>query len=537
MSEVSKFLRHTSCPHCGSSDGLAVYSDGHTYCFVCNTHSKGDGTITTLEKEAESAPLTQLRKGAFTGIPKRHISAQTTEVYSVFMDGDSVVYPLFNVENVHVGNKKRFPEKQFSVEGQVSKAGLFGRQAFPPGSSKAITITEGQDDAMAVYEMFGRKYPAVSVHSASSAVNDVKRDFEYLNSFEKIYVCFDNDSGKTSNVGQEAAKAVADLLPMGKVHIVTLKEHKDANDYLVKGDTQRFVSEWWKAPAYTPEGLRLGPSLWDEVKESKFKESVAYPYSTLNKMTYGLRLSELVVVTADTGTGKTSFIKEIEHFVLNNTKPEYGVGFMHLEESTSDTCVGLMSITANKPLHLPDTRKDVSPEELREYFDKTINSDRIVIWDHFGSNTIESVLAKIRHMYVLGCRYIVLDHLSILVSGSDNDDRKALDQISTQLKTLCMELDICLIAVIQQNRSGQIRGSAGVEHIANIIIKLSRNKTDPDPWRRNVTELLIEKNRFCGRTGPAGALYYDPETGRLVELSDEELNTYNSGGSVGETWA
>ena len=149
-----------------------------------------------------------------------------------------------------------------------------------------------------------------------------------------------------------------------------------------------------------------------------------------------------------------------------------GIGLLHLEEPNSDTALGLMSITANKPLHLPDVRETVDNDELRKYFDSTINNDRVVIWDHFGSNSIHEVLAKIRHMHNLGCKYIVLDHLSIVVSDQSGDERKQLDEISTKLKTLCMELNIAVIAVIHQNRQGQIRGTAGVEQLANMVIKL-----------------------------------------------------------------
>jgi twinkle protein len=134
----------------------------------------------------------------------------------------------------------------------------------------------------------------------------------------------------------------------------------------------------------------------------------------------------------------------------------------------------------------------------------------------------------------LGCKYIILDHLSIVVSDQSGDERKELDEISTKLKTLCMELNISVIAVIHQNRNDQIRGSAGVEQLANMVIKLYRNKEDPDEWRRNVTKLVIQKNRFCGITGPASYLFYNPASGRLEELTDPEVRTFEAGGTLGE---
>jgi hypothetical protein len=97
-----------------------------------------------------------------------------------------------------------------------------------------------------------------------------------------------------------------------------------------------------------------------------------------------------------------------------------------------------------------------------------------------------------------------------------------------------MNLNIALIVVIHQNRQGQIRGTAGVEQLANIVIKLYRDNKDINEWRRNVTKVMVEKNRFCGRTGPACYLWYNGVTGRLEELDQEQIDEYESGGSVSD---
>lgn len=330
--------------------------------------------------------------------------------------------------------------------------------------------------------------------------------------------------------------AVAGMFPIGKVKVLTLAKAKDPNEYLKAGLREEFNREWWAAPGYTPSGLKLGREMWEEISEPKNHETVPYPWPGLNGQTYGIRLSELVVITAETGVGKTSVLKEIEHFILKNV-PKHGIGLLHLEEPNADTALGLMSIEAGRPLHLPDIRAETPKDELRKYFDDVINTDRVVIWDHFGSNSIQEVLNKVRHMHNLGCKYIILDHLSIVVSDQSGDERKQLDEISTKLKTLCMELNIAVIAVIHQNRQGQIRGTAGVEQLANIVLKLNRERLSEDPWRRNVTKVIVEKNRFCGRTGPGCYLHYNEFTGRLSELTDEQVKAYNAGGTADiEVW-
>jgi twinkle protein len=302
----------------------------------------------------------------------------------------------------------------------------------------------------------------------------------------------------------------------------------------MNGLTKDYINEWHRAPPFMPDGLLLGSDqrFLEELIKYKEPRSIPYPWKGLNHKTYGIRTSELVLLTADTGDGKTTVMKEIEYALL--MYPELineraGVGFLHLEEPKRDLAFGLMSVHNSKPYHFPDVAR--TEEELRDAYKAVLDTDRVVIWDHFGSNDIDVVLAKIRHMAALGCRYIMVDHLSIIVSDQSGDERKQLDEISTKIKTLTMNLDISVFCVIHINRQGQVRGSAGPEQVANIVIRLERNKKDLNEWRRNITRLSVEKNRKYGRTGPACYLYYDEMTGRLEELSPELVEEYEHGGT------
>lgn len=531
---------HIPCPRCGSSDAATEYED-HFYCYAC----PDDKAYTPKDGEKSDIPrvVRKPREIPTTGWSEcRGITSETMKKYSVWTEGNDQFYPYFK-ENLHVANKIRtLDRKGFLSSGDLAHTGLFGQQLFPSGSAKAVTVTEGELDALSAHQMFDSKYPVVSVKNAATAERDCTDNFEYLNSFGSVVLCFDRDEphrrpdGTVWYPGQEAALRVAALFPLGKVRILTLGEAKDANDYLQKGLGKRFQKEWFNAPVWTPVGIKLAKDMWHEVATQLNTESIPYPWESLNSFTYGIRLSEVVLLTADTGVGKTSVVKEIEHYLLRHAEKS-SVGILHLEEPNRDTLLGLMSITANKPLHLPDVRAEVSQDELKKYWDDTCDTDRIVIWDHFGSNSIEGVLNTIRYMRNLGCKYIILDHLSIIVSDQSGDERKQLDEISTKIKTLCMELNIAVICVIHQNRAGEIRGSAGPEQIANMVFKLFRNKTDPDPWRRNVTCVTVDKNRFCGRTGPACYLFYDSETGRLNEMTREQISRYEAGDGDQDTGA
>lgn len=522
------------CPDCPSTDGFKDQGNGWGHCFVCGVNKQLDKGIDG-GKQAASATVHKIKRppielgDRFIELPDRKISKATCERYKVWRENGNDYFASFE-DGKHVGTKYRNIENKKDQRWTGEQHDLFGQHLFPAGSAKYITVTEGEYDAMSAYEMMGSRWPVVSVlNGTGSALQDFKRNYEYLNSFEQIVLSFDNDEA-----GKAAVRAIAELpFAVGKLRVMRHRLHKDANDYKRAGHGTEYGKEWWDAPKYTPDGLKIGTDIWEEIVNRPKHFQVDYPFAGLNRLTYGVRLSEMVVVTAETGIGKTSILKEIEYSLLTNPEcieKKYGVGFIHLEEPNYDTALGLMSIHNSKPYHLPDTERTV--DELRSAFDAVINSERVVIWDHFGSNTVEAVLDKIRHMAALGCKYIVLDHLSIVVSDQSGDERKQLDEIATKAKTLCMELNLALICVIHQNRQGQIRGTAGVEQLANIVIKMYRENTDLDEWRRNITKLVVEKNRFSGRTGPACWLSYNGATGRLSELTPEEAQRYEEGGTM-----
>lgn len=526
---MSNFIEHRDCPKCGSKDNLAVYDD-HSYCFSPGCEywqdAEADEPRPKPREKSINRPVTPILS-IKEGVPERKILPLSTEKYQVGVGEAGHVYPYFDDDGNHVANKVRQPgpEKGFRWEGDVKQATqLFGQKAFTAGG-KAITIVEGELDALACFQITGSRFPCVSVKSASSAKKDVASQLDYLQTFDKVVLAFDSDEP-----GQKAAKECAALFEPGKVRIMEMRKHKDACDYLVNGDDKAFIDEWFKSPEFKMDGLKTGPNMWSEIIDHKDPKSVPYPFPGFNLFTYGLRTSELVVVNAPTGVGKTSILKELEHSLLMNEdlKAENaGVGFLHFEEPNYDTCIGILGIHLNKRLNLPDTER--TEGELRQAYDEVLNTDRVVIWDHFGSNSVDAVVAKIRHMAALGCRYIVLDHLSIVVSDQSGDERKQLDEITTKLKTLCMEKDICVIAVIHQNRNGEIRGTAGVEQLANIVFALHREKDSASEWRRNITKVVVQKNRFCGTAGPCSWLYFDPMTGRLTELKREEIDAYERG--------
>ena len=540
MSDSEPVKTHIPCHLCGSSDAGAIYTDGHFHCFSCRqTEHAYDGehahevvnhmkpTHPKPRLVHDSSRLDEMLNGLTCGVlADRKISAAVVEKFGVRIDNvnDRQLYPYRNGDGALIGVKTRYSRnKTFSWDGNGQTV-LFGMHLFP-GGGKTITICEGEIDTMAAHQMNGSKWPTVGMPSATG-IKAVKDNLEYLNTLEEIYLAFDND-----DAGKRATEDVANLFEPNKCKVVNLAPMKDVGEYLAEGKVEDYTRRWWNAQPFTPEGIVRGSSLWDLVSTDDDTPSVPYPYDGLQEMTYGIRVGELVTLTAGSGLGKSAVVRELMYHLLNVT--EDNIGCMFLEESTKRSGLGFMSMAANKPLHLPDTEK--TPEELRLAFDQTLGTDRIFLYDSFGSNTLENIIGRVRHMAkAMDCKYIVLDHLSIVVSSQENgDERKAIDEIVTRLRMLIQELRISLIMVSHLRRPqgqghedgaatslSQLRGSAAIAQLSDMVIGLERNGQAENEVMRNTTTVRVLKNRFSGITGPATYLYYDKTTGRLTETGE-----------------
>ena len=535
---MGKFLNHSTCSNCGSSDANSQYEDGSWWCFSCHTYTKkeeGDNDMASVAKTLQTNTVAT-QQGSFEALTDRGITLETCKKYNVTVtkDFDGEIthhnYPYYDKNNSLSAYKIREIEnKEFRTSGSWPITSLFGQQLFN-SPSKFITVCEGELDAMATHQMLGN-YPVVSIRNgAGSALKDCKRSLEFLDSFENIVICFDSDS-----VGRKSAQEVADLFTPGKCHILTTSL-KDPCEYLAKNKSKDFVSEWFNIKKqYAPEGIVCLSDMWDSLSEKEEIVSVDYPYEGLQKLTYGMRLGELCTFAAGTGAGKSTTVRELAYHVL--TQSEYNVGMLFLEESVKRTGLALMGIHANKPLHLPTCQ--YSDAEFKESFDALSMDRRVFLFDHFGSWGIDQLLSRVRFMAKgLDCKFIFLDHISIVVSSQEyGDERRAIDEVMTKLRMLVQELNIHLGVVTHLKRiSGDgheggsqvslshLRGSQGIAQLSDMVLGLERDSQNENEEVRNTTLIRVLKNRFSGDTGPASYLRYDRETGRQFEIDSSEMN-------------
>tara|TARA_R110002051_G_scaffold323981_1_gene419454 strand:- start:13001 stop:14656 length:1656 start_codon:yes stop_codon:yes gene_type:complete len=532
---------HLPCPKCGGSDPVSVDEKGNGYCFSCQTYLKDyDGeneTVSDIKTYQRNSMNTS--QGSFNELTDRGISLDTAKKYGVksILNSDgsinSHIYPYF-ISNEMVGTKKRSVEnKEFLWQGTTKGTILFGQNLFG-NKGKFVTLTEGECDAMAAYQMLGSKWPVVSIkNGAGGAVKDVKENLEFLEAFEYVVIAFDSDK-----VGQDSARRVARVLKPGKAKILTLPEgFKDPNDILKQGRTQTFVTSWWDSKIYTPSGvLNISDNL-EKYHNREKKESIPYPWEGLNNKLYGMRQGELITLTGGTGLGKSTVTREIEHWLISHTKD--AVGIMALEESWRRTVDGIISIEANARLYIDQVREQYTKEQLDGYLSKMYNGDnknRVWVHAHLGIHDIDEIFSKLRFMIIgCGCKWIVVDHLHMLVSSLEGDERRAIDNIMTRLRSLVEETGVGLILVahprrVDGNRGHEngaeinlshLRGSQSIAQLSDCVLALARNQMATDKEVANTTQMVVLKSRYTGDVGIATSLVYSNETGRLTEVFDD----------------
>lgn len=516
----SEFIHHEPCPNCGSSDALARYSDGHGHCFSCLHYEHGDGSVSFNHK-----PQSKLMDftGDFVPLKQRNLHEDTLKKFNVRYDHDSksLRFPYYNQANQLVAFKSRNQDKDFKWTGKNEDHTLFGQQLW--GTGKSLVITEGEIDCLSVFQVRAG-WPVVSLpNGAAAARKALQHQLKWVMGFEEIILLYDSD-----DVGQQAAQDCAGLFPHDRLFIASMNPYKDANEALIAKDYDAIRQAFWNKKQYAPKTVIDGRDLFSLATRPLHGRDADWPYTTLDGITGGLRKGELVTVTAGSGVGKSTFCGEVAQHLIDQGQK---VGYIALEEGLQRTALRLMSVKANRPLHL---NNELPEEILRDAFETSLGTGSVFLRDGFGSVDPDSILSDCRFMALAKeVGWIILDHLSILMSGNEShDERKLIDVTMTKLRSFVEETGIGMILIShlkrpqgdkghedgQQVSLGQLRGSHSIVQLSDMVIALERNLSSGD----TLANIRVLKNRFNGQTGQAGTIRFDKITGRMLEdLSGE----------------
>ena len=532
------FTKHYPCIHCGSSDAVALWSNGRGKCFACNKPAfldQYDDTVvskfnpnTQREYDMSGDSLQDISNYDSAGVRERGLTKTACDEYDMKVSYDSngtvnAHYYPYTVKGKIVAYKKRTLPKEFRVVGDLknAKLELFGQSKFQPGGFKVI-ITEGELDAIAVQQAMLNKYkkvyPVVSLPSSSN-MKILVANRDWLRSFKEVILMFDQD-----DAGEKAVAEAAKIIGWDKTKVASLSSN-DPCDALIANPSE-IISSVFSARRYTPAAIVRGEAIWEAYVERKSVESVPYPkcLEGLNDKLDGMRKGEIVLFTSGTGSGKSTMIKEIILELEDNT--DESIGLVSLEESIGDSAEKFIKMF---------TPADPTVEQERKAFERVFGNERLILLDHNGAVSDSSLIDQIENLCLLGCQYIILDHITIAVSeGADGKTgNEAIDSVMSDLLKIVKKHNVWL-GLISHLRKSQgksfeeghlssiddIKGSGSIKQISFDIITFSRNLVAEDEDERNTIKLRVLKSRFTGRTGDCGSAYYDTRTNRLKGQED-----------------
>ena len=539
------------CPDCGSDDNLVTYGDGHRWCYSpgCGKKPSVEPDGITLKKEtrkvsepSSAVPFTTQHMAE--GLKKRGLKLETLQKYGYFNHkvGGKVlqIAPYYDQRGRLAYQKYRNAEKHFWFEElsadapKVKDLQLFGMHVFGEKHDKKVVVTEGELDAMSVYQAMGGKVPVVSIVSgADSAVNSLKANYRWLDRFEEIILWFDNDEP-----GQKPIPECANLFEPGKVKTIKVEGFKDASDMMQDGKAGDIYGAVWGASTWAPEGVVNAKDCIDDMDAPAAVKVADYPWPKLNDVTKGILEKEVVYHVAGTGVGKTSMIVEIQHELL---KQGIKFGVMRFEDTRQKTQLDLMSRHAEERLHLTMLDKP-DPKRLRALHTEVFSSGLVEMFDpEVAAWDFDSITGYARYMVkALGCRVVFIDPLSFVVAAVNaTDERKALDQVAYKFAQFVKQAGANLQITHHLNRGDgkafeeggeislkNIRGSAGIANFSMGVFGYERNQQGERP---DLTRIRVLKNRFAGWTGVADTLKWDDARG--VQEATDEPYLEDKGGS------
>lgn len=545
------------CPECAKQgrdtkgDNLYTYENGWSTCHACDHRIPPSGKplerkTNTVTSKKYANPVPPAKRGECRDIAKRKIKKETCQRYGYTVIGNCHVAPYYS-DGELVGHKVRNVDtKNFIGYGgdEYKKAELFGQHLFDTGGKRVI-VTEGEIDCLSVYQTIASRtkgeWAVVSLKNGASGdkkgeskkvVNEIKRAFEWLNSFEEVVFCFDNDVP-----GTQSAQACAKIFPPGKAHVTQLR-HKDPNEYLMKGNTQDLWKDLWNSPQYVPQGIvSLG-----EIKVTKdIGDILTYTSPVMTAKMLGRKIGTMTGILSGTGSGKTTFVfDQMMDDVFNNN---IRVGAIFLESTVSNIKLDIAGMILNKPVRailyqrklmeidervigeFPDTLDDAELDRVLEALNK---NDNLHLYDHWGEGSEDAIIEKMEYLVSgLGCQSIILDHMNLV--NTNDEGPVGLEKFVKRVQSLTKRLPAHFMIISQLAQSDgksweegrvpvprDMRGTQNVPGTFDELMAITRDQQAEEEEDRNTVYFHSLKGRDNKFTGLIECRQYDKTTGRLA---------------------
>jgi twinkle protein len=404
-------------------------------------------------------------------LANRGIEEKTLAAYRVAAskDDEEIIFPylrdgeLVNVKYLkleRINNKK-----QIRLE-KDCEACLFGWQAIPE-NTRTVALCEGEIDALTLWQ-FG--IPALSVFSGAGNHTWIENEYERLERFDEIFVCFDRDEA-----GEKGCRELVERLGRERCRVVNLP-YKDANECLRQDMDAEAMRDVFAAAKYCdPVELRNASEYVDDVIREFYPaegEPTGFytPWQKLNgKLKF--RPAEMIIVNGINGHGKSMIVSNL---VLEAMKQGEKV------------CIFSGELRPRITLHRMVKQCTVTAEPSIPYIRAVHDwfADKLWIFDVLGNAKRERMLEVFRYCKRrYGVTVFVVD--SLLKCGIAEKDYDTQKLFAEQLADFKNETESTLFLVTHSRKSDSeynpsdkmdIKGSGSIADLVDTILHAFRNK-------------------------------------------------------------
>lgn len=379
-------------------------------------------------------------------------------------------------------------------------------------------LQQNQDIFTTIYTMFSfsQKIDPVTV------MDQMKQNGVYEEEKTRDYLLQILDITPTAANAKEYAQIVADKSLLRKVSQagtditeIAAEEAGSAQDILDSAEQKIYAIRNGRSSQELEHIGTVLVSVYEQLTERAHSDSDLPGLSTgladLDKQINGLNKSDLVLIAARPGMGKSSIALNIAQSVAK--KSGKAVVMFSLEMSKVQLASRLLSNESFVDNQLLLTGK-LSEEDWEKLgLAASALSQTDIRLDDNPSITVTEMNAKCRRVENLGL--VIIDYLQLMTSatGKVTENRvTAVGEISRSLKIMAKELNVPVICLSQLSRANEsradkrpmlsdLRESGSIEQDADEVIFIYRDDYyNPDTEEKNVAELIVAKNRH-GETG------------------------------------
>ena len=549
MANCVEKLPHT----CGTTDALQVWEENGrftAYCFACDTYvpapyeSQPKGykpTIVVKSPEMVAAQLKEVDGCKTVDLPDRKLKKESLNYFDIKIglsevDGSTPVthyYPYYKGKTLSAYKARLIADKSMWSVGVFKGVDLFGWEQAGRTGSKRLFITEGELDAVALYQVLkqhskGTKWedynPAVVslTNGAGGAAKNIADNLSKIRpAFKEVVLVFDQDEPGTA-----ATKAVMNILP--EAMAVALPD-KDPNACLMNGKSKALVNAVLfraKRPKNTrvlqASGLFASaavPTEW----------GIPWPFEALTDMTRGIRKGETIYIGAGVKMGKSEMCDTLAaHLMVDHNMKCF---LIKPEEETKITLKKIAGKVAGRVFTDPKVEWDIDAynEAVGKIGDNLYVLD---VYQHLGWDTLR---ADISIAVQDGCTAIFIDPITNLSNGIQSGEANTLlQEIAQELAAIAKDMNIVIFIFCHLKAplfgdsherggkvfSSQFAGSRAMMRSCHLMLGIEGDK-DPelDEREQSIRKFVVLEDRSFGSSGYV-RYYRDPNTGFFNEIRE-----------------